>query len=241
MLRKLIYASLSIAIVGVTIWGLITYNSLLQTQSDLSLLRAQVAALEISLNETEDRLLRTEENLASANVTIDSLESQIQLYKDTWGSVFTIDLRPDPDLYIGTWMMGYLVNNESATDPTWAELLDFLVEDKTDERTYRSSIYDCGSFARDVHNNAERAGIRAAYVYIYLPTTRHAFNAFKTTDRGLVFIDCVGSQEPEPGQSYDKIIEVQLGGSYSRRFLFPEGDWITQPKWEPVRELMICW
>jgi len=241
MLRKLIYASLIITIVGVTIWGLITYNSLLQTRSDLNLLGTQIQALETNLEETEHRLVWTEEDLVSANMTIDSLESQIQLYKDTWGSVFTQDLRPDPDLYIGTWMMVYLVNNESATDPTWAELIDFLVEDKTDERTYRSGVYDCGSFARDVHNNAERAGIRAAYVYTYFPTIRHAFNAFKTTDRGLMFIDCVGSEEPEPGQSYDRIVDVQLGGSYTYRFLFPEGDWVTRSDRGTIRDLMICW
>lgn len=234
MLRKLAYATFFITIIGITAWGSFTHNKLLQTRSDLNLLGGETAALEIGLDKTQHRLVQIEEDLASA-------ESQLQLYKDTWGLVFTQDSRPDAALYPGTWMMDYLVNNESASDPTWAELLDFLLEDKTDENTYTSVVYDCGCFARDVHNNAERAGIRAAYVYIYLSATRHAFNAFKTTDKGLVFIDCTGSRESEPSRCYDKIVDVQLGGNYARRYLFPEGDWDTRPQWGTIRELMICW
>lgn len=241
MLRKVTYGALIITIMGVTVWGLITHNSLLQTRSDLDLLGREVAALQISLEETEHRLARTEEDLASANLTLSSLASQLQLYKDTWGSVFSQDLRPDKHLYSGTWMMDYLVNNESATDPTWAQVLDFLLADETDQNTYRRGVYDCGWFARDVHNNAEAAGIRAAYVYIYTSTIRHAFNAFKTTDRGLVFTDCTSSLEPEPGRSYDKVVDVQLGGNYGRKGLFPEGDWITRSHWGTVEDLMICW
>jgi len=92
-----------------------------------------------------------------------------------------------------------------------------------------------------VHNNAESAGIRAAYVHIWTATIRHAFNAFKTTDRGLVFIDCVGRIEPEPGRSYDRVVDVQLGGNYACRSLFPEGDWTTHSEWGTITELRICW
>jgi hypothetical protein len=241
MLRKVTYASLIIVIIGVTVWGLITYNSLLRTRSDLNLLGREVAALEISLEEAEHRMARTEEDLVSANLTIGSLESQLQLCKDTWGSVFTQDLSSGPDLWPGTWYMRYLVNKESATDPTWSQLLDFLLEDRTDQDTGRPSIHDCGYFARDLHNNAESAGIRAACVHIRTATVSHAFNAFRTTDRGLVFIDCTGLMEPEPGRSYDRVVDVQLGGNYACRYLFPEGNWTTHSEWGTLTELRICW
>ena len=87
-----------------------------------------------------------------------------------------------------------LLNNPQAHDPTWQELMNFLSLDRTDERTYWNLIYVCGSFAEDVHNNAEAAGLRAAWVVIEFATggDDHALNAFMTTDKGLVFTDCTG-------------------------------------------------
>jgi len=87
-----------------------------------------------------------------------------------------------------------LENNPQATDPSWDQLKAFLVEDKTDERDYVLGDFVCGSFAQDVHNNAEKAGIRAAWVAIDLANKPigHAINTFNTTDRGIVFTDSTG-------------------------------------------------
>ena len=87
-----------------------------------------------------------------------------------------------------------LENNPQATDPSWEQLKAFLAEDKTDERDYVLGDFVCGSFAQDVHNNAEKAGIRAAWVAIDLANKPigHALNAFNTTDRGMVFTDSTG-------------------------------------------------
>ena len=87
-----------------------------------------------------------------------------------------------------------LENNPQATDPSWDQLKAFLAEDKTDERDYVLGDFVCGSFAQDVHNNAEKAGIRAAWVAIDLANKPigHALNAFNTTDRGMVFTDSTG-------------------------------------------------
>lgn len=87
-----------------------------------------------------------------------------------------------------------LDNNPEATDPTWDQLKAFLAADKTDERDYILGDFVCGSFAQDVHNNAEKAGIRAAWVAIDLTNKPigHALNAFNTTDRGMVFTDSTG-------------------------------------------------
>jgi hypothetical protein len=87
-----------------------------------------------------------------------------------------------------------LENNPRATDPSWDQLKAFLIEDKTDERDYVLGDFVCGSFAQDVHNNAEKAGIRAAWVAIDLANKPigHAINAFNTTDRGMAFTDSTG-------------------------------------------------
>jgi len=243
MLRKLTYALIIIAVTGAIAWSLVSYNSLLQTRSELSLLRIENGALEINLEEAEDELAQTKEELtsaqqelSSAKLSISSLESELELYKDTWGSVVSSDVQPP-------FQGADIVNYETASNPTWAQLLDFLLKDKTDEKAYVPGVYMCGDFANDVHNNAERAGIRAAYVAVELPSAYHALNAFKTTDRGLVFIDCTGLGVSEPGPSNrDKTVNVKLGRSYVPKSLFPESGWSV--RWErmgTVLDVEIYW
>jgi hypothetical protein len=90
-----------------------------------------------------------------------------------------------------------LIENATATDPTWSQLKAFITADKTDQNLYMENIYMCGAFAADVHNNAEAAGIKAAFVHIEFQgeIETHALNAFETTDKGLVYIDCTSSRE----------------------------------------------
>lgn len=256
MLRKLGYASIVVIIGGLIAWGLVTYNNLLNTRSELSQLRREIGVLEISLENAEQRLARTKEDLTSAQQqltsaqqeltsvqqelysaewTIDSLESKLELYEDTWGLVAS-GIRPpfhDADI----------VNYGSATNPTWAQLLNFLLNDKTDQNAYVLDVYMCGGFARDVHNNAEQAGIRAAYVDVELPGVHHALNAFKTTDRGLVFIDCTGLEAPQSGLfNCDKTVDVRIGRSYIPKSLFPESGWtVTWGNSGTVRDVEIYW
>jgi len=49
-----------------------------------------------------------------------------------------------------------------------------------------------------VHNNAEAAGIKAAWISIYFEgdDEGHACNAFQTVDRGLIYIDCTSGKDP---------------------------------------------
>jgi len=243
MSSKLTYAFMITITIGAIVWGFISYNNLLQARSELSLLRIEMGTLEMDLEIAEDTLADTDEELtsaqqelSSAELTIRSLESELELYKDTWGSVVSSGVAPpfqDADI----------VNYESASNPTWAELLDFLLEDKTDENDYVPDVYMCGDYARDVHNNAERAGIRAAYVAIEFPSSYHALNAFKTTDKGLVFIDCTGLEAWESGPSNrDKTVDVELGKRYVPKSLFPESGWSV--KWEnmgTVLDVQIYW
>jgi len=102
-----------------------------------------------------------------------------------------------------------LVNYNNATNTTYAKVVEFIKADKTDQNLYTSK-YVCSDFAEDVHNNAERARIKAAWVKIeFTNAPGHACNAFYTTDKGLVFIDCTGS--PTQKGSFDKRVNLTAG------------------------------
>lgn len=115
-----------------------------------------------------------------------------------------------------------LINNPNATNPTYAMLVDFINEDSTDEHYYATDVdvyvgaaevpYICSDFAEDVHNNAEAAGIRAAWVSLDFEgdDKGHALNAFETTDRGLVYIDCTGQGLLSLLLSYD-VVKTEEG------------------------------
>ncbi len=104
-----------------------------------------------------------------------------------------------------------LVNNEEASDPTWQELMEFLEADTTDQKPYAVDSYSCVAFAEELHNNAEAAGIKAAFVGVQFEDREvgHALNAFQTTDRGLVFIDCTSPVRSEV--SYRPMMELDTG------------------------------
>lgn len=219
MSNKLVYALMIIIAIGAVVWGLVSYNDLTRNRSELNVLRIEVEALERDLAQTEEELNAVEQELSSAELSISSLEAELELYKDIWGAevIPGVDW-PSYDIN--------LINSETASNPKWVELLDFLQEDKTDENTYVPDVYVCRHFARDLHNNAELAGIRAAYVAVKLPGAAHALNAFKTTDRGLVFIDCNGLPASQSGPSNcDKTVDVRLGEHYIPESLFPESRW----------------
>jgi len=88
-----------------------------------------------------------------------------------------------------------LINSKNAKDPTWQQLQAFLVQDPTDEHFYSDLFYTCGNFAEELHNNAEAYGIKTAFVVVeFYSGAPHALNAFKTTDKGLVYIDVTSDE-----------------------------------------------
>ncbi len=93
-------------------------------------------------------------------------------------------------------------------DPTWEELKSFLESDKTDELEYKPHEFDCTGFAITLRDHAWRRGFRCAFVEIdFSSRAGHNLNAFKTTDKGLVFVDTVGG---------DAIAYVQVGKPYGK-------------------------
>lgn len=87
----------------------------------------------------------------------------------------------------------HLINYTYAKDPTWNQLMEFLALDSTDDLIYDLNEFVCTGFAETLHNNAERAGIRVAYIGIrFTEDPGHALTAFDTTDKGLVYVDNTG-------------------------------------------------
>ncbi|MFC2051063.1 hypothetical protein ACFLTN_07835 [Chloroflexota bacterium] len=121
-----------------------------------------------------------------------------------------------------------LVNNPNARDVSFAELKSFLLQDDTDEEAYVEGVRTCGNFAEKLHNNAEEAEIRSAFVALNFSgdsESPHALNAFQTADRGLVYVDCIGegleqvtSEEWLFEEGYacenDKVAYIEVGKEY---------------------------
>ena len=132
-----------------------------------------------------------------------------------------------------------LENNPNAINPSRNQLLKFLEQDKTDTYPYIEGKFVCANFALTLHNNAEIAGWRCAYVTVYLSGVYHALNAFKTTDDGLVYIDCTnGKQGPS---NMDHRVDLKNGMEYLPKNIFPEEKWGNTPSMGIISDISIYW
>lgn len=123
-------------------------------------------------------------------------------------------------------------------DPTWSQLLEFLLSDDTDSHSYNYPTFVCHDFAVMLQSHANSAGWRCAIITVQLSgypdyfnygipsNTGHACNAFDTTDRGLVYIDCTRSPEAGP-VNQDKRVDIRIGQEYIPMALFPSYGWYT--------------
>lgn len=111
-----------------------------------------------------------------------------------------------------------LLNNPNAKNPTYNKLMKFIRNDDTDEIKYDYNSFVCADFAEQLHNRAEKSRIKSYWVVIDFSgyTEGHALNVFETTDQGLIFIDCTGS-ETYTGHN-DCQAFVELGQYYSTKF-----------------------
>jgi hypothetical protein len=148
-----------------------------------------------------------------------------------------------------------LINAPNTVNVSYAQLLEFAREDRTDQIEYidRGQSADlipfvCSDFAEAVHNNAEAAGIRAGYLGIDWEAggLGHAVTIFETTDMGTVYIDCTGqsiysqldtSGNPVSNTSWDKVAYVEIGQIFGVLAL----DKAKYPTYEYYREYQQKW
>jgi myosin heavy subunit len=193
-----------------------TKDTLTVTLAELSDTQETLASTESELDDTNQELTSKLDELKTANNEINSLQWSLSDLQDSFASVqnllniaqdtleglgITTDISRECDDVV-------LIDNPEAENPTWKELISFLAKDQTEKHEYIISVYDCSQFSRDVHNNAEAAGIRAAEVQVWFKNedTGHALNAFITTDYGLVYVDCT--------EAPDKIARVKLAKEF---------------------------
>lgn len=122
-----------------------------------------------------------------------------------------------------------LVNNEEAIDPKWYQMVNFLSDVKAGKEIYHRGFLN-NSFAEEIHNMAETRGMKAAWVTVESQDGKwHTLNAFNTTDKGLVYVDFIGT---EPFGEWAKIAHIVEGKEYSViRISYATGNW-----WERAKE-----
>jgi hypothetical protein len=108
---------------------------------------------------------------------------------------------------------GYTEGSETAVaekDPTYAEVVEFLYSDTTDSNQYVEPVYMYDHYARDLCNNAEKEGLRCAFVLLLYPLGEgwRSIVAFNTTDVGLVYFEpqLDARVEPVVGEKFHKCI-----------------------------------
>lgn len=133
-----------------------------------------------------------------------SSEVRQAYYQEEYGEEYN-------DAYQAGYEKGFKVGHREGAasvvalhNPTYQELKEFLARDTTDSNPYIKGKYVCFDFAAEVNNNAELAGIRAAFVDMSLPSSNppdlrgHCIVAFQTVDRGLVYVEPQEDKEAKP-------------------------------------------
>jgi hypothetical protein len=102
-----------------------------------------------------------------------------------------------------------LLENLSAHNPSYDELMDFLKTDDTVNNEYDKPNFTCADFAEELQNNAEMQGINCGYASLKFKGKEigHAVDVFDTTDQGLVYVDTTSGKTIVvpglcPGYSY---------------------------------------
>ena len=238
-----------------------TNNTLTETSAELSTTQVTLTSTQSELETTSHDLTLKMAELDNANGEIDSLEGSLSELQELYASTSNL-LNISMDTLEGLGMdVDFssecrdveLVDNPAAQNPTWNDLIAFLAEDQTEKHEYIANVYDCSQFSRDVHNNAEAAGIRAAEVQIWFENenTGHALNAYITTDYGLVYVDC--TSEPDTiarvivDKDYRAVDKYSISGRNARNdawwdslmsYYYMSNDWGGH---SIVSDIMIYW
>ena len=167
---------------------------------------------EASLNVTEGRITSLETSLTTVQNNYQNVSNELSELKSFYDGIFKGEA---PPYFKPNNQLMNLIDNHSAQDPTWQQLVNFLNADQTDRREYIMGEYVCSGFTEDVHNHAEAAGLRCAVVGVTFENSDvgHVLNAFNTVDRRLVFIDCTGVQGYS-NHSYDRVAYLRIGEQY---------------------------
>jgi hypothetical protein len=165
-------------------------------------------------------LASAQTELTSTQAELGSMQTEVKTMKE---ELADLQARYD-ELASGR---GYTIK-----DPTYKQMMSFIKEDKTDKRQYTKDEYACQNFAMDVCNNAEKKGIRCAYVIIDYLEGGHAIVAFDTFDRGLIYV------EPQS----DELVVPVIGKHYYKCVIPKPGHYYKKPDYDDtIEEILIIW
>lgn len=191
--KIIILAVLAVILFGASIILFITYSNCeerckLQGQ-EIESLRTEVVSQSQEVESLQEEVANQEQSITSLQGKVTDQQQIIEYLEEKLAGALPY-AKADASPII-------LQNNYgNVHNPTWAELVSFLESDNTESIWYDYASFVCGDFAERVHNNAEKAGIRAGIAIIYFAGELfpHALNVFYTTDYGLVYIDCTASE-----------------------------------------------
>jgi hypothetical protein len=139
-----------------------------------------------------------------------------------------------------------LINNKTATDPAWNDLMTFLNSDDTIKIKYVYPDFTCADFARTLHDKAEASGIKCGVIAVefynltmdysiydngdpgFSPPSGstdigHALNVFNTVDRGIVYVDASSDANYVGDDAEVRIAYLEEGQEFNEIDL----DWAT--------------
>jgi myosin heavy subunit len=183
-----------------------TSNQLSAANSQLASTQTQLAAAQTQLTSTQTQLTSTQSQLSDTQSQLASSMQQLTDYKKTMQAL-GITVHSSNTAWTFNGLQWIHNDNSQAANPTWNQLLAFITQDKTDQNPYNLQTFNCVNYSTTVYNNAEKLNIEAAMVTLNLKSSQigHAINAFITSDYGLVYVDCTGT---------DTIARVEAGKIY---------------------------
>lgn len=248
MRLKLSLAILALLLVASVAALGVLYNNLSQSRQHTAQTTSQLETLQ-----SEFESLQSE--LESVQSELESVQAELDLYHEA-GIVISEGIQP-PYSKPSTYSIK-LVNEPDATHVDFDTLIDFVLEDPTDSYCYEPDSYVCTNSAEELHNNAEAAGIRAAFVVIHFDdgSDSHALNAFinpaattldigfgqtREVREGLVFIDSTPGDcnKPQP-DNLDCLVSLEIDKPYRATPLAYEG-WYWLPSKGKVTQIEIYW
>ena len=200
MVKNVLVTIIILALVGGMVCCWLGWNS---TQQDLAAAKTGISSLQAAVESKDSELSATQDELLTVKTELQDTKHYLSNVGDELAATKLRLSALQTDVF-------HLHN------PTFDEVLSFLTEDKTDSNKYIEGEYVCSHFARDVNNNADRQGIRCAYVDIRYPEAAHAIIAFNTIDKGLVYFDASTDERVRPivGKEYWRCIEPKPGYYY---------------------------
>lgn len=197
---QFILAGLVICMLGMGIWTGNLFTQVSSLETELVVSRETMQVLRNKVTDLESQLVTYQEELATLEGQYSYLEGRNAYLGDRIavleGEIAALEEKLEgvlPYSKASGDLIKLLNNFEGTHNPTWQELRAFLITDGTDDHRYSYFSFVCGDFAEMLHNNAEQSGIRAAVVIVFFQSgIPHALNAFYTSDRGLVYVDCTG-------------------------------------------------